>query len=78
MVVGTTPLVPAQLVQGFPWQGGAGRHLLQTPSTSLFFFQLIAPNTPGAHNIAVSANVSNTASPLSASVVSEGPLLELW
>ena len=78
--MGTAPLVPAPLLQGFVWQGGAGRRLLQpppSPGTSLFFFQLVTPTTPGAHNITVIAAVSGTASPVAASVVSGGPLLHL-
>ena len=79
IVVGTAPLVPAWQLQGFVWQGGVGRHLLQapppSPGTSLFFYQLIGPTTPGAHNITVTATVSGAASPVGASVVSEGPLL---
>ena len=77
-VVGTAPLVPPQLLQGWAWQGGAGRHLLQpsfSPGTSLFFFQLVAPTTPGAHNVTAVATVSGTAYPVTAYGVSEGSAL---
>lgn len=75
VVVGTTPLVPAQLVQGWGWQGGAGRHLLQTLGTSVFFFMFLAPTTPGVHNITVIATVSGTAQLVTASQVGGGSSL---
>jgi hypothetical protein len=79
ILVGTVPLVPPQLLQGWAWQGGAGRHLLQplfTPGTSVFFAIIIAPATPGAHNVTIIAAVSGTATPVIASVVSQWlPLL---
>ena len=72
IVVATAPLVPAQLVQGWAFQGGAGRHLLQpsfSPGTSVFFAVILAPATPGVHNITVIATVSGTATPVTASAV---------
>ena len=75
VVMGTTPLVPSQLVQGWAWQGGSGRHLLQTPGTSLFFFQFIAPTTPGAHNVTVIVTVTGASRPLIGSQVRAGALI---